>query len=87
MNNVTPIKPELTPEDNNILRFFHCTLCLNEMPDGVSPRDWMDIEAGWTIEGMQVWCKRHDCNVIHINFEGQKHMATTDRKPFPGEKI
>ena len=79
-NNVTPIRPEMTDEDNNIKLFFHCSLCLIELPDDTSPGDWVQIEAGWTEQGFQVWCKRHDCNVIHVDFEGQIHPATTDRK-------
>jgi len=81
MNNVTPIKPELTPEDNNIKLYFHCNLCLEEIPEGQSPQEWGRLEAGWTIEGLQIWCKRHDVNVLHIDFEGVKHPATTHWNP------
>ena len=31
--------------------------------------------------GIQAWCLRHDCNMIHINFEGQKFPAETGRLP------
>ena len=25
--------------------------------------------------GIQVWCRRHDANVVHVNFNGQKFKA------------
>ena len=46
--------------------FFHCTLCIEE---DVWPQE---LEVGWTEAGVQVWCKRHQRNVIHIDFLGQK---------------
>lgn len=61
--------------DNNILMFLHCGKCLNELPDGVSPKEFSQIQVGWSKEGVQVWCNRHECNVVHIDFEGQKHPA------------
>ena len=67
--------------DNEIAMFFHCALCLDEKPNHISPRDFSDLEAGWTKQGFQVWCKRHDCNIIHMDFKGHKHPANTDRKP------
>ena len=60
---------------NSIKRFFHCSRCTQEMPDGESPSSWADLEVGWTVRGFQVWCKRHDCNVIHMDFEGERHPA------------
>lgn len=63
------------PQTNEIANFFHCRECLKEKPHGVSPRDWARLEIGWTLLGFQVWCVRHDMNVIHVDFEGQKHPA------------
>lgn len=62
---------------NEIQMFFHCRMCIEDIPGGTSPRDWVQLEAGWIEKGLQVWCKRHECNVIHIDFEGQKHLADT----------
>lgn len=56
-----------------IKAYIHCGLCLNTLPEGISPRDWADLEVGSTNKGIQVWCKRHEKNVIHIDFEGIKH--------------
>ena len=66
------------PDGNEIVMFFHCAKCLNEMPPDISPRDWARLEAGWTEVGFQVWCKRHECNMINMDFEGQKHPADTN---------
>ena len=65
--------------ENVIQMFMHCGLCVEEQPDGVSPREWGQLEIGWTSQGLQVWCKRHETNVVHIDFEGHTHPANTHR--------
>ena len=50
---------------------------LREVPEGTSPREYQKIQVGWTDRGLQVRCVRHDCNVIHLDFEGQTHPANT----------
>ena len=63
------------PVTNKIAMFLHCKKCLDELPGDQSPRDYAVIEAGWTKIGLQLWCKRHDKNILHVDFEGQKHPA------------
>lgn len=67
------------PITNEIKMYFHCGLCLKEKPPNVSPREWGQLEVGFTILGIQVWCKRHEVNVFHMDLEGTKHPAATDR--------
>jgi hypothetical protein len=50
-------------------------LCVNEKPDHVSLQEYGQLEVGWSVLGIQVWCKRHDVNVLHMDFEGNKHPA------------
>lgn len=69
------MRAEAFTPHNNIKRFFHCRKCLEEKPDDTSPRDWAQLEVGFTIAGIQVWCKRHECNVCHVDFQGYKHPA------------
>lgn len=70
--------------DNEISSFAHCGLCLEEFAEGdfpdMAPRDYASLEVGFTPLGVQVWCKRHEANVMHIDFQGQKHPANTERK-------
>lgn len=68
------------PRRNSIKMFFHCARCLKEKPSRLSPRDWAKLEIGFTKLGVQVWCKRHEINVVHIDFEGQRHPATMETK-------
>lgn len=63
----------------SILTYLHCGQCLEELPNGTSPRDWAQLSVGWTRAGLQVWCKRHECNVMHVDFEGAMHPANTTR--------
>jgi len=62
---------------NCISTYLHCGECLKEIPDGVAPRDYQRIQTGFTEHGIQVWCTRHNLNVIHIDFEGREHPANT----------
>jgi hypothetical protein len=63
-----------------IQAFIHCGLCLQEMPEGTSPQQWSRIDVGWTPYGLQIWCRRHNVNMCHIDFEGAQHPADTTRK-------
>jgi len=80
-----PRRP-IIPATNQIGLYLHCGVCLNERPAHTSPRDWAQLEVGWTKQGLQVWCKRHNCNVLHVDFEGCKHPANVNREKFPWEK-
>lgn len=66
--------------ENEIKAFLHCALCMAEKPRTVSARDYARLEIGWTDIGFQAWCVRHDVNVLHVDFEGQKHKANTTRR-------
>jgi hypothetical protein len=57
---------------NEIMMYFHCGRCLKEMPDATAPKDWARLSVGWTKKGLQVWCARHEINVVHLDFMGQK---------------
>jgi len=63
---------------NQIKMYMHCGKCLKEIPEGKSPKEWCHLQVGWTREGIQIWCTRHDCNVVHIDFEGHKHPANVE---------
>ena len=66
----------------SIKTYGHCKRCIDEIQSGkagrVSPRDYARLSFGFTVEGLQVWCVRHECNVIHIDFEGQTHPANME---------
>lgn len=65
------------PNTNKITAFFQCGKCLNELPVGESPMSYARQSTGWTKLGLQIWCVRHDCNIIHIDFQGQKVAINT----------
>lgn len=56
----------------HIESFFHCGKCIDEKPNDKSPKEWSQIGCGWTKKGFQVWCNRHDLNIVHLDFMGQK---------------
>ncbi len=69
--------------NNNIETFLHCELCYLELKNAKTEEDFSSIgavagesqmsysrfEVGWTKQGFQVWCTRHNTNVIHIDFD------------------
>lgn len=63
------------PNTKCIKSYFHCGTCLPDKPFGMSPSEWSSLECGWTVIGFQVWCKRCDLNVAHIDFQRQQHPA------------
>lgn len=67
--------PRQVGNKNEIQLYFHCGHCLEQMPAGLSPREWSQIEAGWTPPGFQVICKRCGRNIVHVDFQGQQHPA------------
>lgn len=64
---------------NEIKLYVHCGLCLKERPAEIPPKDYSKLEIGWTEKGIQVWCCRHEANVMHIDFQGHTHPANTTR--------
>lgn len=71
-------KPSVSA-NNEIEAFLHCAMCIEEKPADMSMREYGSYEIGWTPHGFQMWCIRHECNVMHIDFQGQKHPANTHR--------
>jgi hypothetical protein len=63
------------PSTNSIKMFSHCKRCVSELPEGESAQSYARLEVGFTDLGVQVWCLRHNINVMHIDFEGRKHPA------------
>ena len=80
MSATTNIKRKKFTADNHIEMFLHCKLCLDDIPHGISPKEHASISVGWTIHGFQAWCNRHEANILHVDFEGQKHKAITYRR-------
>ena len=74
MGNVIPIgrgQPS-KPREPKITTYIHCAMCMEEVPAGESMMDYALEEIGFTPQGIQVWCRRHNANIIHLDFEGQK---------------
>lgn len=72
------------PNTLSIASYCHCGQCLKELPAGTSPQQWAQLEVGFSVLGLQVWCKRHQINVMHIDFEGHKHPANLTIAPPQG---
>lgn len=48
-------------------------------------KDWVRYNVGFTEIGLQIWCRRHEVNVAHIDFQGEKHPANI--KPAPVKEV
>ena len=51
-----------------------CAQCYDDVAQGytdaASLQDYARLDVGFTDKGLQVWCRRHDLNVVHIDFDG-----------------
>ena len=65
--------PRLVPNSKQIRMFLHCRNCYGDCPPGTSPEEWQSVEVGWTKIGIQVWCRRCNTNIVHVDFESRKH--------------
>ena len=56
-----------------------CSKCEEEFLAGTTDsrtlQDYTKLDVGFTESGLQVWCQRHDTNVVHIDFEGRELKA------------
>ena len=56
-----------------------CARCADEVASGalgdVSIADHQRLDVGFTEFGLQVWCRRHDANIVHVNFGGARFEA------------
>lgn len=78
------------PAALSIIQYFHCRQCVSEVLDIArrteqpqSPATYSRYDVGFTEIGLQIWCRRHEINLVHIDFEGQQHPANragTDTK-------
>jgi hypothetical protein len=70
-----------------IFSYCHCGKCIEEWKatkPGVSPAEFARLNVGFTPAGLQVWCVRHNVNVMHIDFQGQQHPADLSCEEVPG---
>ena len=58
--------------ENQINMYMHCPRCLDELPPDITPARWAQLNVGVTDEGLQVWCVRHDINVMALDFHAQR---------------
>ena len=54
---------------NEIQAFAHCKHCLENLPDGMSPAEYSNLECGFTHRGFQVWCIRCELTVFYLECE------------------
>ena len=56
-----------------------CEACLKEYKNLDNPdialRDYVKVDVGFTRIGIQVWCQRHEKNICHIDFGGNRPPA------------
>lgn len=60
----------------SIERPLVCTQCADEVQSGeaglTSLSEYGRLDVGFSSVGLQVWCRRHGTNVIHVDFEGRE---------------
>lgn len=64
---------------NEIVGVMHCRKCLKEFDDQgmallISPADYAALDVGWTPTGIQVWCRRHNYNVLCLELKTEDEV-------------
>lgn len=63
------------------LHYMNCRICTIEAKERGEPiREYSKLSVAFTTVGLQVFCTRHEVNVIHIDFEGARHPANNEAK-------
>lgn len=60
------------PNTFQIKHILECKRCVETCPHGTLLQDYLRVTIGLTPYGLQVWCVRHQANVIHVDFRGQR---------------
>jgi hypothetical protein len=60
-----------------INHFYNCAKCIAEKPAHLSMEEFARFSFGPTDLGFQLWCVRHDVNVLHIDLQGNRVAADT----------
>ena len=49
---------------------------MDEKPETLSPRDWVNVEVGILRNGdIQVWCIRHEKNIVIFDIENEQMIT------------
>tara|TARA_B110000971_G_C20034728_1_gene513517 strand:+ start:2328 stop:2582 length:255 start_codon:yes stop_codon:yes gene_type:complete len=62
----------------SITNYVACSKCADEVANLTPPeslQNYAAMDVGFTDWGVQVWCRRHKVNIVHIDFEGHKLPA------------
>jgi len=76
MSDAEPLPPEALTL--SITQYVVCSKCADEIMQLDPPRslqDYAAMDVGFTDYGVQVWCRRHKANIVHIDFQGRKCPA------------
>lgn len=60
------------PNTFEIKHVLECKRCTESCPANVLLQDYLRVSVGFTPYGLQVWCARHQANVAHFDFRGQR---------------
>ena len=56
-----------------------CVKCSDEFESGLSDdaslQNYSRLDVGYTKRGLQIFCRRHELNVCHFDFNNQKIQA------------
>lgn len=60
------------PTTNEIRDYLYCAKCDDSCPSTETLKNWQRLSIGLTSYGLQVWCDRHNVNVLHFDLSGNR---------------
>ena len=67
-------------KSTHMIAYLSCTMCMEELPDDMSPREYGNLEIGINIDNqMLIGCARHDEHVGAFTLHEQINMEAMQR--------
>ena len=68
-----------------IQTYYHCKLCMQELPADQSPEEYQRTQTGATKDGLQIVCVRHNLNVLDMKLGTLIPNDIEDGDPVPND--
>tara|TARA_Y100000401_G_C8303997_1_gene215849 strand:+ start:447 stop:683 length:237 start_codon:yes stop_codon:yes gene_type:complete len=67
-------------KSTDMIAYLSCTMCMEELPNDMSPREYCNLEIGINIDNqMLIGCVRHEAHVGAFTLHEQVNMEAIER--------
>ena len=67
-------------KSREMIAYLGCNICIEELPEGMSPREYGNLEIGINIDDqMLVGCARHEINIGAFTLHEQVNIKALEK--------